>query len=271
MLATLIIGIVQMTGGFIMSRLRRETVIASRKQILWSMLFGIIASTCSILAIVIFTYEDADVGIFTFLATLAIIPGAILGRIRFGERLAKRQILGIAMFVVTTYVFLDFPSREYFLNLPTWIWLSMAMPLLLTANELISKTVRQMNGSAYNFWIGLTTIFVSAVGITILNGWNLIEILPKKFWPISIVNGFLVSAMIWFKIKSYKAGGDIGVKTLSTMLPLLVLVAIFGSIFYGEPFTLGKTLGIFGFVMALSLTDNDIWAFVSKKLGFKKI
>lgn len=266
-LTAVVIGFVQMLGGLIGARAMKQKLIIEPKKIRASLCFGLTASLMTILVALTFTYEGADVGITTFFISFGIVFSAVLDRIIFKKRLVVRQMIGIAAFFITAYVFLGFPRLEYILSLPIWIWLSLLIGLLWAINELISSWVKDINVFVYNFWVGLTTLSLGVLAITFLGGWNLIQTLPLLFWLLCGINGLIVLAMITLKLLSYKGGGYPALKTLAMQSSYLIMAVILGIIFFeDEVITLGKVLGIVGFIISYTLVDEKTWGFIKQRI-----
>ena len=88
-----------------------------------------------------------------------------------------------------------------------------------------------------------------------------IGVLRPSFWRAVIAFGLVVTGGVAFKLLSYKGGGSIAVKKLVMQGTYLITATLFGALFYAEPFTVGKAVGIAGFVLAFVLMDQGTWEF----------
>ena len=69
----------------------------------------------------------------------------------------------------------------------------------------------------------------------------------------------LVLVMVSLKWLAYEGGGNVAIKKLIMNGTYLTLAVFAGNIFYNEPLTIGKFLGIFGFIVAFILIDERAW------------
>lgn len=209
LLATLVIGTVQMVGGFLgATLLRRVRLAAGGPQIFGAVCFGVIASVMTLLGIFSFTYEGADVGITTFIVTMSIIPGALIDWAFFRHPLNARQWFGVAVFLFAGYAMLNFPELGALLALPPWVWLTGGIALLGAVNEGITQwqarqKVQPLDPLVNNFWIGLTTLVCCVLGLALTGGWDTIHALARSFWIGSAVIGVIVVLMVSFKLVAY--------------------------------------------------------------------
>src|SRR5690349_2025403 len=105
---TLWSSVAQAAGGAVVALVRR-TSFAIGRRIFWCMAFGVSATTMTMMHVGSLSYPDAEVGSTTFLITLSIVPGVLVDRIFFGDRLAPRQFLGIGLFLLSGWAILNFP------------------------------------------------------------------------------------------------------------------------------------------------------------------
>lgn len=274
--ATTLIGLVQMIGGLAGSSARGQPLWPGRNLIVASVIFGSFATLMTILGIVSFTYLDADVGITTFIITLSIIPGALIDWAFFNHPLSARQcFLGIPMFLLSGWAILNFPNLETLLVLPMWVILTLGITISSAINEGISQYQAQsrkrrraassMDPLVNNFWVGLTTLTLGSLIFVILGNWGEVSALSRRFWISTIVIGAIVVGMISFKLIAYKGGGSIALKKVIMQGTYLVTATFLGVLVHGEPLTTGKLVGLFGYFIAFTLMDNEIWKFIRQK------
>lgn len=256
---SLSIGLVQGLGGLIGALKKKEPLVPTFRAVLGSIVFGFSAFGMTILTLYALTFKDADVGVTTFIATLTVVPGIFVDRIFFGNHLIFRQWVGIAVFFLAGYAMLNFPPLHYFLTLPPWVLLSLAAALLGGLNEGITRALsRVAYPFANNFWIGSTTFFCSLIGIALIGAWQGAELFRSALWYIPFVMGCVTLTMISFKLLAYKNGGTIALAKIVMFGTYLIGAVLFGVLFFGEPLTLGKIIGIIGFFVAYSLADPSI-------------
>lgn len=266
LLATLVIGVIQMFSGLIGSPLvHQRSVLASAGQVFGGVCFGIFASAMTVLGVLSFTYPGADVGITTFIVTMWIIPGAFIDWAFFQRPLNARQWVGVGVFLLAGYAMLNFPSLDILLALPPWVWFTLGIAFLAAVNEGISQGLRKMDPLVNNFWVGLTTVVCAALGLTAVGGWGITWRLNQNFWIGSVAIGAIVVCMISFKLMAYRGGGSIALKKLIMWATYLVSATVLGWLFYTEPLTVGKFVGMAGYLVAFTLIDKGTWEFVSRQ------
>lgn len=259
---TIVIGLIQMAGGYVLSggwpRLRQVQF----RQAAMSILFGIVASVMTVISFLTFTYEGADVGVTTFLVTLSIIPGAIVDWLVFGNRLRLHQWFGVAAFLAAGYAILDFPPLGLLASLPVWVWLSLANALLAVLAEAIVQARKEMDPFAFNFWVGLTTTLFCAVWIMAAGWRDVFVVLPPRFWIASVAISAVVLVMIYCMVSGYKAGGNIAMKKFIMYGAFLITSTALGILLYREPASVGKAVGVLGFFIAFAFMDRGAWELV---------
>jgi drug/metabolite transporter (DMT)-like permease len=257
LLSTMVIGCVQATGGLLLSFAGKKKLLLPFSEIKGSIFFGLAATAMTVLSIYVFTFKGADVGVNAFIFTLSVIPGTLIDAYFFSHKLARAQWIGMAVFLVAAYAYLNFPSLDVLLNLPAWIMISLLVALLGSINEALTKVSRKLDPFVNNFWIGLTTIVSCSIAFAFLGSWELIQSLGVSFWIGSAIIGIVVLAMIMAKLMSYKEGGHIAVKSIIMQSSSLILATFLGVIIYNEQLTAGKIIGIMGFIIAVLLIKKN--------------
>ncbi len=267
--ATVVIGVVQTIFGFFGALHRKEALVTSSRQILGSVSFGFIATIMTVLGFIVFTFPGADVGIVTFIITLSIVPGIVLDRVFFGEKLLARQYLGIILFLFAGWAMLGFISLQELIMLPAWVLVAFGLMFLYPLNEFITRKLAVRDKAdpfVNNFWIGISTVIFSIVGFLffVRSDWYELFYFGKVFWLVSIAMGFVVTLMVVFKLVAYKSGGTIALKKLVMQGTHLLTAVLAGAFIFGEAITIGKIIGILIFFVAFSLVDKNTWgAFVN--------
>jgi len=247
----------QSVGGFLLALVRREPLFPGWKTLLLLVLFGISAAAMSVIVVFIFIFQDADTAIVTFFIAASIISDALAGFIFFKEKLRFRHFVGITIFFVSGYFILNFPSLSEIRFVAPWVILSLLLAFLLTVNEILMSASSKMGGTLQsvgpfvkNGWIGLSTFTVTILAVYFMGGLKLFSVLPYFILLLAPISGLATLIMISFKSLSYDAGATVVLKKLVMMGTYLSLVVIGGVMLYGEVLTLGKVLGIIGFVIS---------------------
>ncbi|MFH1822783.1 MAG: hypothetical protein ABH830_03725 [Patescibacteria group bacterium] len=270
---TSIIGFIQMIGGWIIALFRKEKIIMPFSKIYRSIIFGVSASLMTILSIYTFTYAGAEVGIVSFLVMLSIIPGTIIDRLLFFEKIPKRKIIGIFLYLFTAFIFLEgYKGSGLLFTFPIWLIFPLANAFLLAINEGLTKKIsRQTSPFVNNFYIGLTTVIFSFVGYKLLNVAIDFKQLSFSFWIGVFFIGLVVILLIASKFLAYYAGGNIAVKQLVTSSAFLIIANFFGVIFFQESWTLGKTLGLPLFIISFLVAHREAWEYFKLKIVKNKL
>ena len=261
---------VQMIGGLIGSKIRKMSIFPAYKQILGSMTFGFIAAIMSFLSVYGFTYPGNDLAVMTFLITLSIIPSRIIDRILYKEKLLFRQYIGLTSYILVAYVFLrDFRDPGALFSMPPWAWVSLLIGLLLSINNLVTRKLEKADGFVHNFWVGLATVLVGFSVVTFFGLWPKVLTVEWHIFGILIIMGSITLIMILSKLAAYQSGASLTFEVFIQQSTYLILVTIFGVIFFSEQMTLGKWLGIPGFAIAFVVANQEMWEYATKKV--KKI
>ena len=262
---SLAIGAVQSLGGLVGALARREPLIPTYQVVLGSLFFGVSAFGMTVLSLYAFTFEGADVGITTFITTFTVVVGLIIDRIFFRTSLSSVQWFGVGTFFLAGYAMLDFPPLSFLLALPAWVLLNFAIAILGGVNEGITRGISRVTYPfANNFWIGATTALCSILGLLFMGLWQDTELFRGAWWYVPFLMGLVTLTMISFKLLTYKHGGTIAVAKVVMFGTYLIGATALGVIFFNEPLTLGKIIGIVGFFVAFSLTDRETFQTVRK-------
>jgi drug/metabolite transporter (DMT)-like permease len=260
---SLAIASMQSLGGLTGALLRHERVVPSWRSVGGSLAFGASAFLMTILGLYAFTFEGADVGITTFITTFTVMFGVFIDRIFFGNRLILHQWFGIAIFFLAGYAMLNFPSLNYLIELPVWIVLYLVVSMLGGFNEGMTRAVSRISFPlSHNFWVGATTATLSFAGIALFGLWDGATLFTSKVWFVPFIMGFVTLTMISFKLLTYKNGGTIALAKMVMFGTNLIGAVLLGALFFGEPLTVGKFVGIAGFFLAFSLTDRETFQYI---------
>ena len=252
-----------MTGGLIGTYALKARIFPGWRLAAGSVLFGISAVAITVAGLVALTYSDADLAVFVFIVLLSILPGAFIDWIFFKTPLTVVQWLGVMLFLFAGYSMLNYPSLRELIAPPPWILIALIVPLGLSFNEGITRMIgmnKISNPFVNNFWIGLTTITLSALLIVLTGNVGVITAFKAKFLILSAAMGFMVLVMISLKLLAYKSGGTIAFKKTITQGVQLTGAAILGALFLGDVITIGKVIGVAGFFIAIFLMEKESWS-----------
>ncbi|MEK7208930.1 MAG: hypothetical protein AAB677_01575 [Patescibacteria group bacterium] len=263
--AGVIIGIIQMISGFAGYALGKRNkanqsglLFPDKRSVGLAIMFGLMASIFgTIWSIYTFTL-GADIGVRTLLIMGSIVPGAVLDRILWRDKLTIAQLLGIAVFLVAAWAMLDFPALSMLVALPIWVPAVLVITFTQAINEALSRAASvKLSPWVNNFWVGATTIITCLIAIPLLvvisGGVNLS--LSPLFVFGAIISGFLVVPMIAWKLLSYAGGGTIAMKKVIMQGTYLITAVIAGVLVYHEPLTIGKEVGTVLFFISVTLTQ----------------
>ena len=269
LLATVIVGLVQVIGGFTMAKMKKQKIITDIGSIAGACWFGFNACLCTIIPFYVFVL-GGDIGINTFIITLSIIPGALIDIIFFKHKLEPKQWFGIFIAVFAGYFVLGTPSLSEFMSMPLWIWLSFVIMIIVAINQGITQKIKKIDPFVKNFWGGLTTLIVSFLALTVCGSLDLlINFTPQiqKLWLASIVVGLVVIAMWSFNLMSYKDGAHIAIKKLVMNGSYLTMAMVCGIVIFGEPMNFAKLSGVLLYFVAFSFMDKDTNEYFVKKIA----
>lgn len=263
--AATVIGFVQTVAGAVVVRAQRQSFFDRAPHIFGAITFGTLAYVSTLLGLTAFS-QGAEVGTFTFIVTLSIIPGALIDRFVFGRVLVPRQWLGIVVAAAAGYLALGAPSLDKALQLPTWVGLSATASLLVAINQGVTQKIKDINPFVKNFWGGLTA---AVLGVTsawfVPIGQNTNQQELSKLTLVSICIGLVVVAMWSFNVLSYKHGAYLALKKLVSNASWLAIATIAGVAIYGESLPSFKIAGFILYGLAFVIVDEATWKFVTKK------
>ncbi len=275
-LVTIVTGSAQVVGGAAGTLIRRQSLRVSPRQLLGSLLWGVMAAAAMLLTVLIFTYEGADVGVATFIVALSIVPGALLDHLFFGNLLSSRRWIGIGLFILAGYAVLNFPSLATLSSLPVWMWIAVSTSFLAATSEAVSQALardRQVKLDPWlnNFYAGFAIVLFGGVGL-LLGDFSRATTahLPHTFWVGSAIFGALNIPLLAFKLLSYYGGGNIALKKVIVRGTNITLAAVLGWLLFGEVMTWGKVVGIGGYLVAFTVMDDQTWRALTIPIRTKK-
>ena len=262
----------QAAGAFVGSRLAKISLKVSRQQLWRCILFGTIATMSGWVVVWVFTYPGSSVGVVAFIATMSIIPGALIDWLFFGHPMRPRQWLGIGLFLLAGYMILNFPPLSLLAQPPTWVMIAGLIPLFMALNEALTQaqadqTMARLHPLANTFWVGTTSVVVS-IAASLAVVWRVGGQLdfPVIYWLGAAAKGLVLVGMISFKLLSYQGGGTIAIKKLVMQGSYLISAMLLGVLFYAdESLTLGKVMAVVVYFVAFSLTDNNTWSYLRRR------
>lgn len=258
-----IIELIRFVFGIIGVRVQGIGVGLSRRQ---RRLLLSIAAVATIMTILhLYSYEiGADQGVATFILLLSIIPGAAIDRIFFKTPILRTQILGIIVFLVAGWCFLDFPGTQELLGLPWWVRTKAIVALLLAINEgqrrILASTMegeKTIAPTQMAFWVGFLSLLMLSVTLVVTGWWHSVVDLSHQAVVASLGMGTMVVLSTIGGILSYTLGGNITVKKFLANSTSLILAIIFGVVVHSESLTIGKIIGVPFVLLAFILFDRD--------------
>ena len=264
--STTVIGAIQCLAALIVLRIKRINPLPGNALVLGSVLFGVGAFVNTVIAFMAYVY-GANIAVYTFITLLAIVPGAMIDRVCFKERLMVRQYLGIVAAVAAGWLILRMPSLEEMVLLPIWVWLGIINACGLAINQGISRGVKNVNPWVKNFWGGLTTFILCLTALAIFGDrwWREItspDIVPVLLW--SIVISVVVIGIWTFNVIAYRDGGSIPTKHVVVNGTFLTLVTIVGFVIFDDKITTIQIGGMATYLGAFVLINNEVWTYLAK-------
>ncbi len=266
-LVNLIVGLVQVVCSLIVLKKKRLSIFGTRSQVLGACAFGVSACIYGFLAFTVFLC-GGEITLNTFIITLTIVPCAVLDRVIFRDKkLGIRKCCALAIFFLAGYFILGLPSFAEVVKFPLWIWLSLISMLLLAINEVISRSIKDIEPMVKNFWGGLAT-FVGSLLVLIFLGkadtlFDFHSELVKKLWILGVIGGLFIVVMWICKVRGYSSGATMAAKRLLMDSSYLTMVAVIGVWQFGESMTRWKVVGVLTYFGAFILMDEGTWKYVS--------
>jgi hypothetical protein len=293
--ASLIMGITQVVSGLVTAKRYNTTIFVEKTIIIWSCIWGASALISSMGSFVAFLDLKADMVVNTFIVTLSLVPGALLGKLFFNEPFTRRTAFGMIVGIFSGWFVLGCPSVSKILSFPIWVWGSLVTMFFNAINNCIDKKITLLNkieekklnrerklNHVKNAWGGLTTAILCLLIIFIIGRGNMFLDFSRQMgwiWFGSIVIGILVYLMASFSLFAYTDNTTVPLKKLAMNCAWLSTVAIADQILYflshspkfngwllhlgisplegiGKPFSVYKGLGIVGMLLALAITDE---------------
>ncbi|MEK7575799.1 MAG: DMT family transporter [Patescibacteria group bacterium] len=250
----LIIGIVQGSIGFFVSRVRGVNLFPNRASIFGCISFGIMAVILTSVTFTVFML-GGSISMFVFIISLSIIPGAIIDRIFFKYKLNKLQWLGVGVGLFGAYAMLNFPSISTLRNLPLWVGIAFVNAIGVSVNQGITKKIKDVDPFVKNFWVGITTFLISLTVLFVLKEYG--KDMPVKFFIIPWILGAGTFFLVLANLMSYKRGANMAVKNLIDRSSYLIFGTLGGIFFFGEKLFIGQGIGIVCYFIALYLMTNN--------------
>jgi drug/metabolite transporter (DMT)-like permease len=266
-LSTLIIGSVQILAALGVLAYKRTSIWAPRRHIIGSIAFGIGAFFGTMLPFVAFML-GANLAVYTFLALLAIIPGAFIDRIFFGERLVVRQLGGIALAVFAGWLVMNMPNLDELATLPLWAWLALINACTLAINQGVTRWIKEVDVWVKNFWGGVGTAALCVLTFLILGPETIATVATSASTPIvlwSTVIAIVVIGLWSFNVLAYRSGASIPTKNVFVNGVYLFGALAVGYLLFEEPVHMAQLFGILTYIVAFALINTQVWGYLTKK------
>lgn len=255
---TFIIGSVQGIGGLMLAIFSKQRLFPGWKLLFGAFFFGASAFTSTVAGLYALTFPEADIGVFVFITLLGLLPGIFIDQIFFKTHHSLLQWIGVFIFLCGGYGMLNFPSLGEIIALPPWVLITLIIPVTLAINEGLTRAMSRAvisNPFVNNFWIGLTTVALSACVLLIFDMETVIKEMSVRLYGLAALIGAIVLIMISLKLLAYKGGGTIGYKKIIMQGTHLISAVIIGLLFFGESLTVGKGIGIIAFFVSMFLME----------------
>lgn len=266
---TAIVGLVQIVLGFLATRIRRKKIFVKRREILGAGLFGFFAIAAFTSGTVVFQM-GGDMGVFAFIVALALIPNTFSDLFIFKRRISLRRWFGVALALVSAYIILGRPSMVGIIALPPWIWVSFVAMFAVSINQVVSQFIEDMDPLVKNFWGGLVQGIGALVILFFLGGAGLFADTSQEMRQVflmSLVIGVFVIGIWVFNLLSFKAGASLMMKNLVMRGVYLTFSTIFGVLFFSEPLTAEKIIGISLYFLVIMFIDKAVWEAVKRRFA----
>lgn len=252
---------IQTMGGLIGSLIGRKPLFPRLSIILGSIFFGVIATLMSVSTTSAFIY-GADFGIAMFIATAGLIPGIFIDwwfpDKNTGERIRPqaRHVGGVLLYIFFAWAMFGF--KFYF---KIWVLFMLIEAMLGALNEGITRAlaIKKADALPHNFWAGLTRLVLCGLAVTILGYWGIAREMQFIFWVLSAAIGVQSIFLLTFKLITYKKEGTVVLKKMVMQGSRMFMGTLIGIIWFNEPATLGKLIGIIGFFLSFAITDNKVY------------
>ena len=259
--ATLVIGIIRILISGIAVWKYKVPVFVEKHLVFGAIGFGIGAVIASVLSFSVFIL-GGDVGVNTFIVTLAIVPGAFVDRIFFNHSISVRAWCGVGVAILAGYVVLGMPTLTELAHLPMWVGLSFGAMFAVTGNQVITQMIKDINPMVKNFWGGITEVILCTAILFLIdpvvfkNGWSVGE---GNLALGAAICGVIGVAMWSFNVLAYKGGAWIALKKLVMNASYLTMAMIAGIVLFGEDASVTKFAGVALYLVAFVLIDDKTW------------
>ena len=266
LLASGIIGLVQVLSAVIITRKMKEKLLCNPAGIIGCLMFGFFALVSTVLGFVTFLYEG-DITISTFIIALSIIPGMIIDIIFFKHKSSRREWIGIFVAVISGWAVLDFPNLAKMFEMPIWVGLSFITMILVAINQGITQSIKDVSPMFKNFWGGMVALILSPIVMIVIGKGGFLLSFPgnKILWFTSAMIGIIVIAIWSFNLLSFKGGASIALKKLVVSSTYFISTTILGSIVFNEAMTAGKITAIPLFIISYFFMSKEAYDFVRAK------
>ncbi len=265
-ISTLMIGIVQCSTAFGIVRRKQLDIFPSRRLVTGSVLFGIGAFVNTLLAFMAYVY-DANMAVYTMITLLAIIPGAIIDRIWFNEKITLRLIAGIILATIAGWLILDLPNLESFTDMPVWTWIGLGNAIGLSINQGITRWSKEVNPWVKNFWGGSTTAILCLLTVLIFADETIRAVATADMGRVlgwSAVISFLVIGIWSFNVIAYRDGAAIPTKQVVVNGIFLTLTIFAGYLFFGDMITSTQFGGMVVYLIAFTVMNKEAWEYITR-------
>lgn len=254
-LSVAIIGGVQVTASAVVLCVRRTSPFVSVRQVVGSVGFGIGAFLGTLLPIIAFSL-GGNLAVYTFLALLAIIPGALIDVLFFKEHFGPRRIVGILIAISAGWLILHTPSLRELTSLPLWMLLALINACTLAINQGLTRWIKDVNTWVKNFWGGATITLLSCITLLFVSAPSPTTLTELILW--STGAGAVIIGLWTFNVLSYRTGANIPAKTIAVNGLYLTGALVLGALLFSEPLHAVQWVGVVLYVISFVLINKDV-------------
>jgi len=253
-LATLIIGSVQMCISAFVAKMSNTRLWLGKEFLSWCIVFGFFATAGTILPLIALGPLGGDLSTYVFIAVgLAIVPGAIADWVFFGTRLRSKDFLGLMIACTAAYLVIGLPSLQELAKLPAWTVIALFGMCAVVGNRLITRRLALLGERTWqkafvqNMYVGLTTLALCAFALVFVDGTS--GSIDARFVLGASVVGVFVILLVGSNLLAFESGASIAAKEAFTLCVFFFGTAAAGAIFLHQQISWFEVAGfmLYGF------------------------
>ena len=264
-LATGIVGMIQMTTGFGVVAAKKKEFHVNEKYLMGSLGLGLAMSGATFCAFAALR-AGADMGANTFIGNaLVIIPAAFIGRWSFRERVGARQWIGVALGLAGA-VFVTVPALGAGGGY-AWIAWSLGTLFCATLMRVIQKYLAKLGNAGLPplhpgqmlFWGGVSMTLCMPLGFIGEGVLYAVSASPLLLFAAGVA--LCNSAWWWCRLRAFQEQAPLAIKDLPSMPVYLATASVAGTLWFGDAMGIMKIVGLLMFFPAFFLAQEDAWGY----------